>query len=123
MQFNPAIVGRPRIVTQSLSRKPAPSSYAGSPQATAEIQAYIAARDMALAEAERLTSDMTLNRAFLANELVENCLQPARSPYQAQCLPEGDAARERKRCEAAKTRIAHLRAGSLARRYDCAVAA
>ena len=95
MQFNPATVGRPRIVRQSPARKSTPSNYARSTQASAEIHAFIAARDMALVEAERQTSDMTLNRAFLANELVENCLQPARSPYQAQCLPEADASRER----------------------------
>lgn len=81
-----------------------------SVDASAEIFAYIAARDMSVAEAERLPNDTTLNRAFLANQMVENCLRPARSPYQAQSLAEAEAARERKRCEAAHKRIAQLRA-------------
>lgn len=123
MQFNPALVGRSSIVTERISRSSATRGYGGSQQASDEIHAYIAARDMSLADAEQRTSDSTLNRAFLANQLVENCLQPARSAYQAQCLPEADAARERRRCEAAKTRIAQLREGVATRHYECAVAA
>lgn len=95
----------------------------GSPQASAEIHAYIAARDLALAEAERAASDMTLNRAFLANQLVVDCLKPARSPYQAQSLPEAEAIRERQRCKTAHARIGQLRAAAATRRFDCAVAA
>ncbi|MDQ6656187.1 MAG: hypothetical protein M3Y80_10280 [Verrucomicrobiota bacterium] len=90
-------------------------THAGSPQASAEIQAYIAARDMAVVEAEQATTDVTLNRAFLAVELVESFLAPARSPYQAQSLPPTEAARERQRCDGLKRRIQQLRA--------CAVAA
>ena len=75
---------------------------------------------MALAEAERQTSDMTLNRAFLDNQLVENYLQPARSPYQAQFLPEAEAIRERKRCEAVKARVAQLRKDATTRHYEVA---
>ena len=126
MQFNSALGRRPNLLTQTISRSSTAfyRGSAGSPQANDEIHAYIAARDISLAEAERHASDMTLNRAFLANQLVENSLRPARSPYQAQCLPEADAARERKRCENAKIRIAQLRAGATTRFYDdCAVAA
>ncbi len=95
----------------------------GSPQASAEIHAYIATRDLALAEAERDPSDTTLNRAFLANQLVTDCLQPARSPYQAQSLPKVEALRERQRCASAGMRLAQIRSAVSHQRFDCAVAA
>ncbi len=110
-------------MTRAVTPSTAARSYAASPAATAEIFAYIAARDLALAEAEREVSDLTLNRAFLANQLVDNCLQPARSPYQAQALPDADAMRERQRCENAKQRISHLRASQGSSLFHCAVAA
>ena len=121
MQFNPAILRYPSMLAQSIPRSD--GAAIGSPQATAEIHAYIAARDLALAEAERAASNMTLNRAFLANQLVADCLKPARSPYQAQSLPEAEAIREHQRCEAAQARIGQLRAAAATRRFDCAVAA
>ena len=74
----------------------------------AEINAYIAVRDHALADAERVPTRGTVDRALLANEFVESCLRPARPPYQAQALPEADAADERRRCAAAKVRLAQL---------------
>lgn len=125
MHFNSALGRRPNIVTQTISRSTSAfcRGRAGSPQANDEIHAFIAARDMSLVEAERSPSDMTLNRAFLANDLVENYLNPARSPYQAQCLPEADAARERKRCDGAKARLEQLRARTITRFFDHAVAA
>jgi hypothetical protein len=107
MQFNPAIL---RGSNARIRTTPTQRPYTPSTSVIAEIYAYIATRDMSVAEAERNVTDMTLNRAFLANELVENCLKPAASPYQAQCLPEADAVTERKRCEAAKRRIGQLRA-------------
>lgn len=97
MQLNPATLRR-----------------SGSPQARAEIYAFIAARDLAVSEAERHVTAATLNRAFLANELVQNCLQPARSPYEGQHLVESEADRERKRCEAVTRRLSHLRACTVA---------
>ena len=121
MQLNPAILRYPSMLAQSVPRRAGTSI--GSSQASAEIHAYIAARDLALAEAERAVSDMTLNRAFLANQLVVDCLKPARSPYQAQSLPEAEAIRERQRCEAVQARIGQLRAAAATRRFDCAVAA
>ena len=75
-----------------------------------EIRAYGTIRDLALAEAERLTNTLNLRRAQIANEFVENALKPARSPYDSQHLPEGDAARERQRCEAVKVRLSLLHA-------------
>src|SRR5687768_3719254 len=73
-----------------------------------EIQAYATIRDLALAEAEKATNTLNLERARIANEFVENSLKPAKSPYEAQHLPEGEAARERQRCEAVKVRLSLL---------------
>ena len=41
---------------------------------------------------------------------IENALKPARTPYENQHLPEGDATRERQRCEAVKVRLSLLHA-------------
>lgn len=81
-----------------------------SEQAFAEIGAYVAIRDRLLADAETSRTEAMLDRAEMANEFLQSCLKPARSPYQAQSLPEADAACERKRCEAVKVRIERLRA-------------
>jgi hypothetical protein len=75
-----------------------------------EINAYVAIRDIALAEAEKDPSTVNLERVRIANEFVENCLKTARSPYESQNLPETDAARERGRCQAVKVRLSLLRA-------------
>ncbi|HEY8834139.1 MAG TPA: hypothetical protein VIM09_01040 [Chthoniobacterales bacterium] len=75
-----------------------------------EIRAYATIRDLALAEAERITNTLNLERARIANEFVENALKPARPPYESQHLPEGDAAREHQRCEAVKVRLSLLHA-------------
>ena len=85
------------------------SSAFGSAYSAAEINAYIAIRDQLLAEAEELRTATKLASTGLANDFVQGCLQPARSPYQAQCLPEDDAIRERKRCEVVRDRLAQLR--------------
>ena len=88
-----------------------------------EIQAYATIRDLALAEAERVTNTLNLERARIANEFVENTLKPAKSPYEAQHLPEGEAARERQRCEAVKVRLSLLNAHMVAMTRDHAHAA
>ena len=88
---------------------PTISSAFGSVYSSAEINAYIAIRDQLLAEAEELHSGAKLASTALANDFVLGCLQPVRSPYEAQCLPEADAIRERKRCEAVRNRVAELR--------------
>jgi len=88
---------------------PTVTSEFGSAYSVAEINAYISIRDQLLAEAEKLHSSAKLASTALANDFVEGCLQPARSPYQAQCLPEKDAIQERKRCESVRARIAQLR--------------
>jgi len=75
-----------------------------------EINTFIAIRDYLLTAAEASKTQPQINRASLANEVVETCLRPARHPYEAQSLPEADAIRERKRCLAAKLRIAKLHA-------------
>jgi hypothetical protein len=80
----------------------------GSEHAIEEINAYMVIRDSLLAEAEQVPTRKTLKRANLVNDFVETCLRPARSPYEAQYLPEAEAVRERKRCQAVKLRIAEL---------------
>ncbi len=84
-----------------------------------EIHAYLAARNLLLRGAEENTTEANLRRAASANEFAENCLRPARSPYQAQALPEAEAARERQHCNAVKLRLAELRA-RLGRRHRAA---
>ncbi len=81
----------------------------GSAYSVAEINAYIAIRDQLLVEAEELRTQTKIASTGLANDFVHGCLQPARSPYEAQSLPEIDAVQERKRCEAVRNRIAQLR--------------
>jgi hypothetical protein len=75
-----------------------------------EINAYVAIRDIALAEAEKEPSSINLERVRIANDFVANCVKPAKAPYAAQHLPETDAARERGRCQAVKVRLSLLRA-------------
>jgi hypothetical protein len=84
-----------------------------------EIRAYATIRDLALAEAERMTNTLNLERARIANDFVENALRPARPPYESQHLPEGEAARERQRCEAAKMRLSllHAHLGAMSREH------
>jgi len=82
----------------------------GSAYSVAEINAYIAIRDDLLAEAEELRTPAKLDSTELANDFVQGCLRPARSPYETQCLPETEAELERKRCEAVRDRLAQLRA-------------
>ena len=85
----------------------------GSVYSIAEINAYIAIRDELLAEAEELHTSAKLAATELANDFVFGCLKPARAPYEAQCLPESDAIRERKRCEIVRDRIAQLRSSAV----------
>ena len=81
-----------------------------SQKAIEEINSYIAIRDGLLAQAEKVPTSEALRRAGLANELVGNYLQAARSPYEGQALPEADARRERERCAVVKARLAALAA-------------
>jgi hypothetical protein len=75
-----------------------------------EIRAYATIRDLALAEAERVTNPLNLDRVRIANDFVENALKTPPGPYKSQHLPEGEAVHERQRCEAAKVRLALLQA-------------
>jgi len=81
----------------------------GSAYSVEEINAYIAIRDQLLAEAEKLHTTTKISSTALANDFVEGCLKSAHSPYDAQCLPESDVVRERKRCEAVRAQIEALR--------------
>lgn len=78
-----------------------------------EINAYITIRDQLLEEAEKSRTPSKLDSVIVANNFVAGCLQLARSPYEAQCLPEAIAQRERKRCDAVSNRVTILRAGGL----------
>ena len=80
----------------------------GSKEARGEIYTYAVVRDLLLPDAEITTTPDSLRRAAIANEFVENCLRPARSPYEGQCLRQIDAAREQARCVEARNRIAQL---------------
>jgi hypothetical protein len=79
-----------------------------SKEARDEIKAYAAIRDLLLSDAEVTTSIESLRHAAIANELLEICLRPPRSPWQAQYLEPREAARELVRCSATKMRIAAL---------------
>jgi len=80
----------------------------GSERARDEVQVYAVIRDLLVIDAEVATSVESLRRAAAANEFVESCLQPPHSPWQAEYLEPGEAARQRERCGAAKMRIAAL---------------
>jgi hypothetical protein len=80
-----------------------------------EIRAYATIRDLALAEAERVTNALNLERARIANDFVENALKLSRTPYESQHLPEGVAAHGGQRCEAVKVRLSLLHAHLAAR--------
>ena len=92
---------------------PQRTSAFGSAYSVAEINAYIAIRDQLLAEAEEVRTKAKLSSAALANDFVLGCLQPGRPRYEAQCLPEIDAAFERQRCEAVRDRLAQLRSSAV----------
>jgi hypothetical protein len=104
------------VVAKSIIRKepqrstPCLDANDASTYAVKEINAFIAIRDGLLADAEEFMSQAKLDGVAMANDFVETCLKPARPPYQAQHLPETDATRERKRCQAVKVRLAELRA-------------
>jgi hypothetical protein len=104
----PLAISSTRPAAEPKARASKTSEGASSKYAIAEINAYIAIRDNLLAEAEGEPTSKSIKRAGLANDLVETCLKTPRSPYEAQYLPEQDAARERSRCAAAKVRIAKL---------------
>jgi hypothetical protein len=108
---------RPIITSEAASQKIVASPATSS--TTPEIYAFIAARNLLLRELEENTTAVNLRRATAANEFAENCLRPARSPYQAQSLSETEAARERQHCKAVKVRLAELRI-RLSRRHRAA---
>jgi hypothetical protein len=99
-----------KFTPRSEPRKSKPARWIDTLNFVAEIKAYIAIRDDLLAEAEELKTHAKLDSVTVANDFVQSCLKPARPPYQSQCLPEANAVRERKRCEAVRRRIAELRA-------------
>jgi hypothetical protein len=98
--------------TSSAKRESRPANLTprfGSAYSVAEINAYIAIRDQLLDEAEKLHSSAKVASTTLANDFVAGCLKSGCSPYEAQCLAESDAVRERERCEAVRARLEKLR--------------
>jgi hypothetical protein len=98
-----------KFPSRSKLRKARPPTRIGSLNVIAEIKAYIAIRDDLLAEAEQLKTPAKIDSLAVANDFVQSCLKAARPPYESQYLPEADALRERKRCQAVRSRIAELR--------------
>jgi len=110
MQLTPALPRSSKFFENSayLNTGTGRGSYAKTSPAIAEIKAYIALRDRALSEAAKLETEAALKRAQIANDFVVNCLKPARIPYQAQCLPEAEAAMERERCRDIELQLTEL---------------
>jgi len=115
---------RNSIVRPSFKRTQAAASWSSTvPSMTTyvvdEIRAYATIRDLALAEVEKTTNLLNLERARIANDFVENALKPARNSYGNQRLPAGDSIRERQRCKAVKVRLSLLDAhlGALSREH------
>jgi hypothetical protein len=106
-------ISSPKPVSRSPKHTDPPAEDIGSAQALAEIAAYAAIRDELLIEAEELKTRAKLDSVTIANDFVQGCLNPARAPYQSQSLPEPEAARHRKRCQAVKKRVAELQAGAV----------
>jgi hypothetical protein len=75
-----------------------------------EIHAYGVIRDLALAEAEKVTNVLNLERARIANDFVENAVKAGSKLYDSQRLPAGDASRQRQRCKVVKVRLSLLQA-------------
>jgi hypothetical protein len=75
-----------------------------------EIHAYVVIRDLAVAEAEKEPNMLNVERACIANEFVEKCLNPARTPYETQYLQQAEAAQEREACHEIRIRLSLLRA-------------
>lgn len=97
-----------RVSINSRKHSRATAKPSGAKDVVDEINAYIAIRDELLVEAEQIMTRAKIDSVAVANDFVATCLKPARSPYQAQCLPEADATRERRRCEAVKARLREL---------------
>src|SRR4051794_32773612 len=70
-----------------------------------EIVAYAAIRDIAVAEVEKNPNTLNLERACIANEFLEKCLKPARTPYEAQYLQQADAAIALENCQEIRIRL------------------
>src|SRR3977135_3636852 len=86
MQPTPQPSSSPASPTLKRPKPRAPSwsspRHAMSTYIADEIRAYATIRDLALAEAERITNTLNLERARIANEFVENALQQTRTPHQ-----------------------------------------
>jgi hypothetical protein len=105
----PLSISSPASRTQAKTRPAQKQEREKSDYIIGEINAFIAIRDELLVEAEEAKTSSKLDSLLIANNFVESCLTPARSPYDVQFLPEPAAKRERKRCDEVKRRIENLR--------------
>ena len=105
----PLTISSPTSRTTGKGRPEKKGQHPNSEYVIGEINAFIAIRDELLAEVEEAKTPSKLDSLIVANNFVESCLTPARSPYDMQFLPESAAKRERKRCEQIKRRVADLR--------------
>jgi hypothetical protein len=110
MQLSRTLDRRSSNSKAQLQTSAEPVAQASSKEAIGEVNAYFAIRDELLAEAEKIATRAKIDSLEIANNFVVTCLKPACHPYEAQSLPENEAARERERCDAVKARIAQLRA-------------
>lgn len=88
-----------KLVTSELRSSHGPSYSAE------ELQAFFAARNLILREAEENTTELNLRRAAGANDFAEGRLKAA--PSAGPLLPEASC--ELKRCRAVRMRLAELR--------------
>ncbi|MFL6516258.1 MAG: hypothetical protein ACJ8M1_14655 [Chthoniobacterales bacterium] len=105
----PLSISSPAGKTAGKARPPQKPEREKSDYIVGEINAFIAIRDELLVEAEEAKTASKLDSLLIANNFVESCLSPAKSPYDVQFLPEPAAKRERKRCDDVKRRIENLR--------------
>jgi len=104
----PLTIKSPTSRTTAKTIPSKPQNHHKSEYIIGEINAFIAIRDELLAEVEEAKNASKLHSLLVANNFVETCLAPARSPYDVQFLHEPVAKRERKRCEQVKRRVADL---------------
>ena len=113
--MQPTHKSRSTIVRPSFKRTPQAQNWSSTRDAMTtyivdEINAFSVIRDLALAEAEKVTNALNLGRARIANDFVENAVKEGSKLYDSQRLPASDASRERQRCKLAKVRLSLLQA-------------
>jgi hypothetical protein len=86
-----------------------PPSVHGPAYSSEELAAFVAARDLIVRQAEANTTELNLRRAAAANEFVAACIGSSVASDSSVLLTAGQKAREEKRCDSLKLRLAELR--------------